>query len=162
MKDKSDKNLPSPTDEVDRKLLADVQGHGWHVIWVETDEEGPGFAYSIGLHYTFGHPEVIVFGLSGVTMHRMINEIGERIRAGSRFDNRDESADVLDGCNVIFRNVERKHYPEYLGYAIWFHQGDRFPALQCVWPDSQHRYPWHPHFDRKFLVCQPVLSDEAM
>src|SRR4051794_27391344 len=38
---------PEPTDEHDRKLLADVERHGWHVVCVEEDEEGPGFAYSI-------------------------------------------------------------------------------------------------------------------
>jgi hypothetical protein len=30
--------LPEPADDHDWKLLADVQGHGWHVIGVEEDE----------------------------------------------------------------------------------------------------------------------------
>lgn len=56
--------MPTPADDNDQKLLDDVQGHGWHVIGVEADNEGPAFAYSIGLYQTFGHPEVVVFGLS--------------------------------------------------------------------------------------------------
>jgi len=64
MDDPKNKPLPAPQGDSDRKLLADVQGHGWHVIGVETDEEEPGFAYSIGLYHTFRHPEIIVFGLS--------------------------------------------------------------------------------------------------
>jgi hypothetical protein len=31
-------------DEHDQKLLADVGRHGWHVVGVEEDEEGPTFA----------------------------------------------------------------------------------------------------------------------
>jgi hypothetical protein len=42
-------------------LLDDVERHGWHVITAEEDEEGPGYAYPIGRHRSFGQPEVIVF-----------------------------------------------------------------------------------------------------
>jgi hypothetical protein len=34
--------LPTPTDDHDKKLLADVKKYGWHVIGVEEDEVGPG------------------------------------------------------------------------------------------------------------------------
>jgi len=153
--------LPEPTDDHDRKLLADVERHGWHVIGVEEDEEGPAFAYSIGLHHTFGQPEVILFGLPVRVMHEIINGIGEQIRSGKQFEHLDESGDVLDGFNVCFRTVEKRHYREYVGYARWFYQGDAFPALQCVWPDSGHRYPWHPETGSDFARRQPVLSADT-
>src|SRR4051812_23358833 len=105
---------PEPADEHDRKLLADVERHGWHVIGVEEDEEGPAFAYSIGLYRSFGHPEVIVFGLPVRVLHRVINAVGEEVRSGERFGHLDESGDVLQGYNVVFRTVKRGHYPEYL------------------------------------------------
>src|SRR5262249_31703607 len=88
---------PELADEDDRKLLADVEGYGWHVIGVEEDEEGPGFAYSIGLYHTFHHPEVIVFGLSVRVLHRIVNAVGEGVRSGKKFGYLDESGDVLDG-----------------------------------------------------------------
>jgi hypothetical protein len=153
--------LPKPADEHDRKLLADVRRHGWHIIGVEQDEEGPGFAYSIGLYHTFKHPEVIVSGLRVQVMHGTINAAGEAVRSGEKFEHLDESSDVLDGYNVAFRTVERRHYPDYFGHARWFYRGDDFPALQCVWPDSQHRYPWHPEAGPDFARRQPVLSDDT-
>jgi hypothetical protein len=152
---------PEPADDHDRKLLADVGRHGWHVIAVEGDEEGPAFACSIGLHDPFGHPEVILLGLPVRVMHQVINGVGEQVRAGKRFGHRDESGDVLDGFNVCFRTVERRHYREDLGYAGWFYRGDDFPSLQCVWPDSRHRHPWHPEAGSDFLRRQPVLSDDT-
>jgi hypothetical protein len=154
-------DLPEPADDHDRKLLADVRRHGWHVIGVEEDEEGPGFAYSIGLYHSFRHPEVIVFGLRVRVIHGMINAVGEQIRSGEKFEHLDESGDVLDGYNVAFRTVERRHYPDYLGYARWFYGGDDFPALQCVWPDSRHRYPWHPEASPDLARRQPGLSDDT-
>jgi len=79
MKDKNGRKLPKPTDDRDRKLLADVQDPGWHVIGIEADDEGPSFAYSIEIYHTFSHPEIIVFGLDIPVMHCMINAIGERV-----------------------------------------------------------------------------------
>jgi len=154
-------SLPEPADDHDRKLLADVERHGWHVIGVEGDEEGPGFAYSIGLYHSFRHPELILFGLPVRVMHHIINGIGEQVRAGKHFEHLDESGDVLDGYNVAFRTVERGPYRDYLGYARWFYRGDDFPALQCVWPDSRHRYPWHPEATPDLIRRQPVLSSDT-
>lgn len=151
---------PEPADEHDRTLLDDVERHGWHVIGVEEDEEGPAFAYTIGLYRTFGHPEVIAFGLAVPVLHRLVNAVGERVRSGEMFAHLDESGDVLDECNVAFRTVERRHFSEYLGYSRWFYRGDDFPALQCVWPDSRHRYPWHPAAGSDLVRRQPVLSDD--
>lgn len=153
-------NLPESADEHDRKLLSDVEQYGWHVIGVEEDAEGSAFSYSIGLHHTFGHAEVIVFGPPVRVIHQIINGIGEEIRSGKKFGHLDESGDVLDGYNVCFRTVEKRHYRDYFGYAEWFYRGDGFPALQCVWPDSSHRYPWHPGADPDLPRRQPVLSDD--
>src|SRR5437868_12056075 len=130
---------PEPADDHDRQLLADVEKHGWHVIRVKEDEEGPAFAYSVGLHRSFGHPEVIVFGLPLRVMHQIVNAVGEEVRSGERFEHLDESGEILEGYHVAFRTVERRQYADYLGYALWFYRGDGFPALQCLWPDSDHR-----------------------
>jgi len=152
--------LPRPTDAHDRKLLADVRQYGWHVIAVAGDEEGPGFAYSVGLFHTLGHPEVILFGLRLDLMHLLINEVGRRVKDGERFEHLDEADELLEGYSVCCRGVERRHYAEYLGYARWLYRGDDFPALQVVWPDSRHRYPWHPAAPPELAERQPLLSDE--
>jgi len=67
---------------------------------------------------------------------------------------------VLEDSKVIFRTVETKFYRDYLGYDRWFYQGDQFPVVQCVWPDSKHRYPWHPEVSQTIVALQPVLSDD--
>jgi hypothetical protein len=94
-------------------------------------------------------------------MHRLVNAVGEQIRSKERFEQLDESSDVLHGYSVAFRTVEPRHYPEYFCYARWFYRGDGFPALQCVWPDAQHRYPWHIESNATLAQRQPVLSDDT-
>ncbi len=56
--------------------------------------------------------------------------------------------------------MPKKVYAEYLGYARWFYQSDSFPVLQCIWPDKQHRYPWHPDCHPKVKERQPVLAQD--
>ena len=150
---------PIARDERDRKLLGDIREYGWHVVAVASDAEGPGLAYSVGLHRTFNHPETLVLGLGTDVMFGMINGIGESVRGGKRFDHLDESEDALEGFNVSFRTVESHHFKEYVGCALWFYQGENFPLLQCVWPDTRHRYPWHPAFPLALKLRQPVLGN---
>lgn len=40
----------------ERKLVSDIEEFGWHVIMIAEDDEGPAFAYSIGLFKILGHP----------------------------------------------------------------------------------------------------------
>jgi hypothetical protein len=54
------------------------------VVKVFGDDEGPGFAFTIGLYQRFRHPELLVFGLPLDTMHLMLNGAGEAGGAGLR------------------------------------------------------------------------------
>lgn len=149
--------LPSPEDDVDRKILADVEHHGWHVITVPGGASTPGWAYSIGLHHTFEHPEVILFGLPVDPMHRMINVIGDAIRDGTRFSTRSTSTEILEGYTCAFESVAPPWYEVFLGYAVWFHQGADFPVVQCLWPDRDGALPTDERFDPDLLDLQPLL-----
>lgn len=146
-------------DASEQRVIDDVKRHGWHVVGIEDDAEGPGFAYSIGLQHSLNHPEIIIFGLKDAkTMMQIINVIGDEVRKGERFEDWHESDQVLDGYSCIFRTVPAGTYPEYLGYALWFYRPDSFPVLQCVWPDKQHRYPWHPDYPPELRQRQPILA----
>jgi hypothetical protein len=124
----------------------------------DEDDEGPAFAYSIGLFKSFGHPEVIVFGLDVDLMHRMINLIGEEVRQGRRFADGDSASGILEGYDVRFLNVASRHYYEHFGYARWFYNGDDFPVLQCHWPDKKGRFPTDPGFAKALRSRQPLLD----
>ncbi len=71
----------------EKKVITDVQQHGWHLIGIEGDAEGPGFAYSIGLYHTLKQPEIIIFGLKAVSMmFQIINGIGDEMRKEVKFE----------------------------------------------------------------------------
>ena len=149
---------PDPTDDVEARVIADVGKYGWQVEMIPEDDEGPGFAYSVGIFHTFGHPEFIVFGLVPDEHHNIINLAGELVRNGMRFIDGDTSSGILQGLDVRFRTVAKNHYREYLGFGGWFYKGDDFPTLQIVWPDSAGCFPGDEGFPEPFLRLQPDLS----
>jgi len=151
-----------PDDDSDRKLLADIENHGWHLVSIEEDDEGPAYVFSVGLLHTLGHPEICIFGLnSSETMGQILNDIGSLIKTGEKFADWHASDDVLDAYSCIFRTVDSSHFSEYFGYAQWFYESDDFPMLQCVWPDRDHLYPWYPGFSADLLSRQPALAQTS-
>lgn len=130
-------------DKMEDIVRENVVEHACHVMMVSGGDEGYGFAYSIGLGKSFGQPEVVCFGLDLNVMHFMINGVRDRMEQGSRFDDGDRVAGLIEGYDCVFRRMQRTKYRDYLGYALWFYGGDGFDVLQLVWPDKERRFPWN-------------------
>ena len=158
----SDFQPPVAADDNDRKLLSDVETVGWHVVKIMGDESGPAYCFSVGLYYTFGHPEILIMGLSHPVAHEFINLAATQIASGKVFQASERTDDLAEGFPCTFIPVPVAHYEEYLGYAIWFYRKVKqpFPTLQLVWPDKQGRFPWERDYDKKFDKMQRLL-DEA-
>jgi hypothetical protein len=154
----SERILPHPTDDRDRKLLADIARVGWAVIGINAEEEGPAYAFSVGLFHTFSAPELLIMGLRIPTAMHLINDIGASIRTGRRFEAGGRYEDIAEGFPVEFTAVMKRHYRDYLGYAQWFYQGVEFPVLQCVWPDKKGVFPWEPGYDTGCFWFQRLLG----
>lgn len=153
------RTLEEAEDAPDRKVLTDIRDHGWHVVKVMGEgNSGYGSAFTIGLPTTFGHPELLIVGLRLHTMHVILNNLGEDLRVGRRFEAGQESDDILEGYRCCFRAVPKRWYGEYLGWATWYHRGTGFDTLQVVYPDKEGRFPWHPGASDAFRRQQPVLD----
>jgi hypothetical protein len=145
-------------DAADLSLLANVAQAGYHVVAGEEDEPWT-HAFSVGLFRSWDHPEVAVFGLAQEDLQVAVERVGERVRAGDRFDHGDLADGIVDGRAVAFRRIVPRHYPAYLGHAVWYHGGARFPALQAVWADEAGRFPWDRWFPRELRDAQPMLFE---
>lgn len=136
-------------------MLLVLEQWGWYVISVAAE---PTFSYSIGLYQHFQHPEIIVFGLSYDTGHRVINDAGKRIKEGFKYNAQCRYDDLLQDYECEFRSVDPSRYDGHLNYAMWYYQNSDFPAIQLIWPDKQHRFPWEPDFAEEFRDDQPMLE----
>lgn len=135
-----------------------VEQYGWAVIRVDAEAETPDYAYSLGLFKTFRHPEVIIFGLDMDVLHELVNVIGKQVAAGQRFEAPSLSPDVLEDYECAFRTVAPGAVHRYMGAAVRYYDGD-FPAVHCLWPDRQGRFPWNPDASADYRRLQPMLSD---
>jgi hypothetical protein len=81
------------------------------------DDGGPAFAYTVGLHHSFGHPELIVVGLPLDVGHSVLNVAGESIRRGVRYSEGVQFDDFLENRPCVFRRMPESQYRNYLGWA---------------------------------------------
>jgi Domain of unknown function (DUF4262) len=146
----------------DRRTLETVRDFGWSVVLVPEDEEGPGFAFSVGLYHTFNHPELLMIGQKIETMHGIINHVGNRIRDGEFFLPNRMYSKMLEGYKTAVITVEESFYRDYLGAAMWFYERKPFPALQLVWPSRTHLFPWSENAPADFANVQQLLGQFKM
>jgi hypothetical protein len=144
-------------DHLDVRTVEQVEEHGWSVVMVPADEEGPGFAYTIGLWHTHGAPELAVFGLDIRTMHELLNALGCEGAAGDTLRSDTERHGIIEERPLFLKTADLRWYREFFGRAISFYRRPPFPVLQVVWPDPAGRFLWQPGTDERYQESQPQL-----
>jgi len=146
------------TDPRDQKLFDDIDRYGWHCLHVLEEGEQKPFSFTIGLHATLGHPEVLVYGLPRQTAHAILAIVADAAKAGKPIDASRPTDDLLDGYACVLVPIAPDQYEEHLGTAIWYYEHQPFPALQIVWPNRDGIYPWHEDASASFKDAQPVIG----
>jgi len=133
---------------------------GFTVAALVGDEMGCDWAYTIGLHRNFGHPELLLVGLEAPVAGAVLELMGNRIAAGHRLD--EGRALVMDGgLEFRARPVDALFRAQgdwfNLGREVMSHWGERWPlSLQLVWSDPGQEFPSHPG-DPRWTTRQPLL-----
>jgi Domain of unknown function (DUF4262) len=154
-----DASHPDNSGPADQKFLGQIETYGWNVtnVFRREGQTGPDWSYSTGLFHTFRHPEIVIFGLELDNMQKIVNVIGSEIKGGGEFESGKEYQNIFASCGCQFRPVDASRYADYLGWALWFYNGDSFPVLQCFWPDREGHYPWDPACSAGVVELQPLL-----
>ena len=148
----------SGNDEIEARVRHDIAHHGWHLVMVPAEGDAPGWAHTIGLYERFGHPELIAFGSDLEMLGPLVNALGTRVSAGTRFEAETAHEGVLEGYRVAFRSVAAKWVGTFLGNAAWHYQREDFPVVQAFWPDPGGFFPWEPGHDETWRHGQPRLE----
>ncbi|GAA4529389.1 DUF4262 domain-containing protein [Amycolatopsis samaneae] len=125
------------------EMLADIREDGFHKVGVFSEISGESeYSYTIGMFHTFQHAEVVVFGLEIETEFAILDTICGLVQAGSVFQEGDISPEVLEGVEVVFRDLGEAGCNEYLTQAKNFYKSDSYPVLIMAWPDGSGVFPW--------------------
>lgn len=120
-------------DDYVRDIAWHVRSHGWSVVALPAEGEFPGWAYSVGMWHTSGAPEVCVFGLRVVDMHRLVNQVGDLVRGGLPL--RVGESVAVGGSSLTVRPVHPSWHADLFAYGLEFHRS-AVPMVQLVWPAS--------------------------
>jgi hypothetical protein len=156
---RDDFKWPKAEHEADEVIFHNVRSHGCHLVSV--GDGNPPFVFSIGRFLNYGHPELILFGMSPRTAQLIINDVRDRVAADQKFADGDVSDDFMEnGYKVAFWKVPIEAYREYLGTAIWFYRESRlaFPCLQIIWQDANRHFPWEAECAPDVKADQPILK----
>lgn len=147
-------------DKRDRRALDNIEEYGCHVLHVfDPDNEKSRFTYSIGIQKTTGEPELVIMGLKQELAHWIVNEYNNRIKDGEKFRVDEYYDDFIDGFQVTFKRVLKKHYKEHFGWGKWLYKSDNFDVYQLIYPSTQGVWPWDKDVSEDFTWFQPLLSE---
>ncbi len=124
------------------------------------DDEHEPFAYTVGLYSSYKHPELLVYGLPRETAHAVLSIAARAAADGNPLNLSEPTDELLEGYPCVFVQVPRDQYPEHVGCARWYYQGDDFPVQQIVWPSNAGHFPWQAEASPAFRAKQPVLGHQ--
>jgi hypothetical protein len=145
-----------PTPE-QKQILADIVALGAHIAHVPASDDWPEYSYTAGLTTTFGHPELILFGLEPESAEALLDALIDEIDEGRRFLVGSEHEGLLRNYPLRIHGVPSAMMETILPRALWA-SGGVATAVQLVWPDKQGRWPWQDDVREGFAELQPVLD----
>ena len=153
--------LPLAEDAHDNRVLTDVKEYGFHIVWINSEGLQPDYGFTIGLEYSYEHPEIILMGLPIGAGKNIINKLGAEIKKGQKFIDSDDYIKI-SSQKFMVKKMDISNYGDYLGYFIWFYRSLKIPptVMQLFWPDESDKFPWDKGFNKKFLTSQPLLSED--
>ncbi|MFC4060875.1 DUF4262 domain-containing protein [Planomonospora corallina] len=144
-------------DDVALHTMSDVRARGWTVVMIPADEEGPGWAFTVGLWHTLRSPELAMFGLRVEVMRDCLDTLAGRIADGHPVAAGQARHDVIRDYPVVVKDVDQSWYRSLFGIALGFYQRPPLPFAEIVWPDARGRFPWEREAALGLAERQPSL-----
>jgi hypothetical protein len=143
------------------KIKNDILQFGLSIIALEATDYLPSYAHSVGFEQQYHHPEIIVFGLPPSMMQELLNDIGSMLKEGKSIEIHRVYDDFFENGKVYFVKVDHRNKEDYFGYAVDYYQNSDFSAIELIWTDRNHKFPWEEGFEEEFKFKQPLLDRNA-
>ncbi|QCH24631.1 DUF4262 domain-containing protein [Mycobacteroides salmoniphilum] len=152
-------------NDSDRDIIGSVTEYGWSALGIgpTSSEEGPPFAYTVGLWHTMRLPELAIYGVNDITMmQRALNAVAKQAQEGRVLQVGETFEDVLalpavEDYQVKLSPIDPSWYHNEFGFGLWFNRTNHVRYLQVLWPDGEGRFPGNPELDPHFADRQPLM-----
>ena len=140
-----------------------VETNGWALepVAARTDTDPPqaGYAYSIGFPQRFGHPEVLLFGLTPAASNGVLQLIADLLDGGTEIPTGVVLTGLFDGDQrCLLLPVPAEQVQALMPTAIAWHRSTEVPAVQLLWPDRNGFLPTEAGFEQRLRLAQPVVG----
>ena len=152
-------------DPVDRRCIETVLDQGWQVTVVGggkcvpgcncADDDGPAFAYTVGLMHRVGHPELAMSGQPPELMGHVLNTVAARVVAGHRLRPGYAVEGALPHVPLVVDEVSAEGLRKLGLWSRWFHR-KKVKVLQLVWPTTGGIFGWQPGAPAELDDLQPL------
>lgn len=141
------------------KVKDDIDFLGWAFVPVFSEGDGPSFVYTVGLTETYGHAELILFGLPLKAARSLITNAVKRIGDGGVLKTSLRNPTIAQGVDMVFINLERHEFEEYMPLAKDYYKEEPFTVIQMIWPDPNNNFPWDKDYDSEYDYAQKILGN---
>lgn len=123
-----------------------LRGHSWALIC--TEHQGFPLQFTMGLAVTYDHPELEIVGVTPELGQAMLQNLVDRIKKGVRLQPGEFFSDLKKGYDffLVDNPIDLEGPPVTGG------------RLRLIWPDRNHRFPWHPDCD-PYCAAQSLMLE---
>jgi len=144
----------------DDKIAEVVELNGWCAVPVAPSEDPPtpGYTYTVGFETTYGHPEVVIFGLQPVAARGLMEMMVEYLAGGGHLPEGVFVGLLDNDLPSALLPIDPEEIDGLVDSATAFHRGPDFRTVQFVWPDRNGLLPWNEGYDERLRLAQPVVG----
>ena len=145
-------------DELLDKIHADIEKFGWSAIYVYPDASNPvPFGYTVGMMETYGHPELIVYGLGTEDAHGVLRNAARLIKNGEVLTDGESYKEIVDEPYSI--EARSHHSGPPMNWATKYYDQET-EAIQLVWPDKEGLFPGEEGCNERINEIQQPQGDD--
>ena len=149
-------------EKILEKAVSDIAQYGWSFMYVDADQVRgmESFSYTIGFEKSYGHPEIIIFGLPAEPAHRILSATAAAIKEGETMPLHEPVENIIGGdLKVKFKPLDHAAYDDCLSVAIAAYGTKDFRTQIMLWPDKEGKYPIDTGYSIKVqLMAAKVVS----
>ena len=102
-------------EKILEKAKSDIAQYGWSFMNVDADQvrRMESISYAIGFEKSYGHPEIIIFGLPAEPAHRIPRVTAAAIKEGEEMPLHEPVGNIIGGdLKVKFKPLDHTSYAD--------------------------------------------------
>ncbi len=137
-----------------------VETNGWcaEPVLGSEDPPRPPYTFTCGFEDSWGHPEVVIFGLQPVAARGLLEMMAEYLDAGGELPVGEFKGLLDNDLRSALLPIPLDDHLDLFEDLTAYHEGTNYRVRQFVWPDRAGMLPWDDGYDERLRLAQPIIG----